>query len=174
MRNFFSVILTAIVILNLFTGSMLSLLLRDSEQDYSTDFATHPDDWELIKIPLHSSSVSFQKMNDHELIYNNKLYDIGVFFMRDGIQYFYCLNDSKEEKILERIEECSASHLDYYNSTQHPGHVTYKLFTTENFYVSSFQKDLPQADFIFHFIIEKFPLKIFFKETCPPPEIFFS
>ncbi len=172
--KFVSVVLVAVVVLNLFAGSVLSLLLNAAEQNSFTDFSANSVELVVIEVPLHSSTLSFQKLNDHELFYNNKLYDIARLVIKDGIQYFYCTNDSKEEKILERIEECSSAHLDYYNSAQHPGQVVHKLFTVENFYLSSSQKDLAQADFIFHFMIEKFPQKIFFRETYPPPEIFFS
>jgi hypothetical protein len=172
--KFISVILFAVVVLNLFAGSALSFLMNISEKNYSPGFRDSGDAIELVKIPVHTPSSVFQKINDHEMIYHKKLYDIVRSFVMNEIQYFYCVNDFKEEKMIERISECTASHLDYYNPIQNHGQVAQKYFAIENLFFSSNTKELPETGFTFHFLTENFPEKIWFEKAYPPPEIYFS
>jgi len=84
-------------------------------------------------------------------MYEKKLYDVVRAYIKDDMQYFYCVNDFKEEKILEQIQSCTASHLDYVNSAHGSGWTSSKLFTQENFFSDHCMNNLPQAIFVFYF-----------------------
>jgi hypothetical protein len=172
--KFISGFLAFVIMLNLFTGSALSILLKVTEKHYTPDFSGDDDEIELIKIFPGYSPADFQRIGEHEIIYQKKLYDIIHSFTKDGVQHFYCVNDFKEEKILQRIQQCTAEHLNYYQDGQQQAETGYKLFVTETFGFGNVKKELPQSDFTFHFAVEKFPEITWLENTSPPPEIHYS
>lgn len=166
--------------MNLFEGSMLCLLaIGDGDKDFYKGDEKNWSEYvlELIKVPVgvsQSSKENFQKMNDHEIIYHHKLYDVVKQFVKGNLQYYYCVNDSKEEIVLERIKQCMESHLDYFGSTNHPTPVRVKLFTVKNFSIGESKKNLPLMNFIFSFLIDGKTQNVLPKKLNPPPEILFS
>ena len=132
---------------------------------------------ELIKIPLDAVTLnpdSIFRLNDHELIYQKRLYDVVSIATEDGIPYYYCSNDSREEKMLEQISECTASQLDYYHPTNPVSSSLLKIFTQENSSSCDQEKKIPEIDFVF--IFER-PVKsepVFLSQRYSPPERCFS
>lgn len=167
------------VIVNLAAGTLLSLItFTDFDKVYSCNEKFLNDtELELIKIPVgvsYHSAANFQRLNDHEIIYNNKLYDVVKHFIKGDVHYYYCMNDSKEEKILEQIKQCTEAHLDYFNSSNHAASITYKLFTQENFSAGLRERNLPILDFVFISVNNKNFEKVFLNEVNHPPENLFS
>jgi len=66
------------------------------------------DNFQLIKIPVAetlSSAGNFQRMEDTEFSYDDKLFDIYHEETIDDTVYFYCLRDDTEEIIVKSIDE---------------------------------------------------------------------
>jgi hypothetical protein len=171
-RGYCSIVLIAVIVVNLFSCSALSFLLKITERNFSNEFSAG-DEVELIKIPLQNQTSGFHVINDHELVYRKKMYDIVRSFVKDNVAWFYCVNDFKEEKILQGISECTSLHLDCY-STEHSGtgQNVFKVFTTENFYSVRSPMNLPELSFVFQYHAKQFPELVYVEKTYPPPEFF--
>ncbi len=154
------------VVLNLIVGSTLSLLfLSHSFTDFSLDEAT----LELIKVPV-TATLDFERLDDHEIVYHKKLYDVVKEYTKDGFQFFYCFNDSKEEKLLQQIRECTTAHLDYFNSGRHSLPVAFKLLEQQNSEAAMLTRDLTSVKFTFSHRREIFNQVLFLRIIYSPPE----
>ena len=116
-----SIVVCFVVVLNFFAGSLLCLL---NDIYNNTIFRAESEtdmrdiNIELIKIPIgiSISNSDFERMNDHEIMFHKKLYDVVKYFEKGDFQYFYCIYDSGEEKILEQVKQCNEANLGYFNS----------------------------------------------------------
>ncbi|MCX6292408.1 MAG: hypothetical protein NT126_11695 [Bacteroidetes bacterium] len=129
--------LLLVILLNLSSVSVLCLVMAGEHEEMdgigSASFENN-DAFELVKISLGVafSENRFQQLNEHEIVYHGKLYDVVKSFRSNDFLYFYCINDRKEEKMLEQIRICTESHLDYFNSADHSSKISVKLFTQES------------------------------------------
>jgi hypothetical protein len=146
----------------------MCLVMHSCDRNYSEG-----RDPELIKIST-SCRKDFQRINDHEIIFHKKIYDVVRSFVKNNVEYFYCVNDLAEEKIIDEIVFCNALHLDYFNSARHSGLTLLKIFTSEYISCNSAQENLPIFDFVFSFLLNESFQTIAISKKYPPPEIFFS
>ena len=174
-----SFLLSVVVLLNVFVSSAWCLLALSYHHETSLihDEVMQANNDELIRIPSDISSMEKSgvlKLNDHELLFNKKLYDIAGTGMENGISYYFCINDFKEEKILEQISQCTASHLDYYHSTNHGNTLPFNLFKQENASSCMNKKKLPETDFVFNVESAGTYKTVFLRKIFSPPEVSFS
>jgi hypothetical protein len=131
-----SYFLITIILLNIFQSSVwcLKLLEPGEQNEYCNELADHESGLELIKISVkeyNDLSSGFLKLNDHEFIYQKKLYDVIHSDIANGFINFYCHNDSKEEIILNQITESVKAGLDYINSSNKKNAVSVKIVLPE-------------------------------------------
>lgn len=65
------------------------------------------DRLELIKIDnnVSYSPKDFEKVDDGEIRYNGRMYDIFYYEVKDGRTYYYCVNDACEDAIMNAFAE---------------------------------------------------------------------
>ncbi len=163
------------MLLNLVAGSVLSLLAVEmGEEQFASEVETEyaEEALQLISIPVGvTSSENFLRLNEHEIRYNEKLYDIKRIVVSDGFVNYYCVNDSKEEKILEGIRQCTALNFDYFSTGNHTNPGASKIFTQENSVPVKIKRELPVLDFIYTVDHINFYSNIFLEVNYPPPEV---
>jgi len=147
-------------------------------------YGSNPFEWrsekagveiELIKISVDiSDSHNFQRLNDHEIVFKNKLYDVVKSFVKGNTHYFYCINDLAEEKYLDQIRQCNEANLDYFNSKYNSVPTFVKFFTLKNWVKEALGKNLPVLNFIYSIASCPGEMEIFLNRVHPPPEQLFK
>ncbi len=178
-RRYLSVLLSVIILLNVFMSSAWYLIYINGHEmsGYHSNTLKGDDELEMIKISAEESmslSSGFLRLNDHEFLYQKKLYDVIRSVTAKGFTYYYCLNDSKEEKILAQIRQCISSHLDYFSAPHHGTLLFIKLFSQENACSGLSERTLEASSN--YFAVEKREIYSFsfLKKIYSPPENFFS
>ena len=124
---------------------------------------------EIIKVDINSKY--FQRIHAKEFRFHGKLYDIIKEVPYKDLTVFYCINDKKEEQLLEDISKIFDTSTDGMTTVKYSGKILKNIFFP--FYFESSKKnicDVYSSQKIY--ITSDKCLTCFYDVEIPPPEIF--
>ncbi|MBE9467685.1 MAG: hypothetical protein IMY72_05100 [Bacteroidetes bacterium] len=126
----------------------------------------------LLKIPFElekTRNLIFQRIHKGEFRYKGKMYDIVKSNVKNDTTFYYCINDTKEEKLFEDLDK----HIeDYINTNKTKNHNKIKIKKTiTNYFFSDLNFLFFNSSKKISYFQKKYNLnKIFIEIPDPPPK----
>ena len=103
MKKIIPVLLIILLVLNTFGFNLLlDYMILKCKYDFSNEKYHDPGQITLIKINENDEK-DLQRVDDNEVRYKNKMYDIIKETKKDCILYIYCINDKQEDNLFEML-----------------------------------------------------------------------
>lgn len=108
------------------------------------------DDIVIIKIPVGSNSPFHWTEEGREFIYKNEMYDVVTTKTVGSANYFYCVKDAKEKKILSDLNDQNKEKNKTDKKDKRTGIDNFVLFTSLPYIRSS--ENVSFSDLVLHYI----------------------
>lgn len=137
--------------------------------------ATIPDD-QLIQISLDKNARDIEwEEEGHEFFLDGKMYDVARIKNVNGEQVIFCINDEKEEALLDKLSQSVASASDQGPNGKDSSHHTIKFQITDFLIplqdkISIIVKSIAQPKYAFYDVAI---LTIIKEVDLPPPKLYF-
>jgi hypothetical protein len=103
MKKNLPVLLISLIFLNTFGFNLLvDYLLFQCKRDFSAEKFYDLDKMIVLKV-TGDEKIKLQRIDEDEIKYEGKMYDIFKEINRNGVLYIYCINDKKEDRLFELL-----------------------------------------------------------------------
>ena len=167
MKKIIPVLLIILISLNSFGFNLLlDYLIFQCKRDYSTEKYYPSNEIVVLKI-IPDENKNLQRVDDNEIRYKNKMYDIVKEVKENNVLFIYCISDKKEDGLFDLLFKI--------NKNDNPKDQSKTLFTNYNLIknyilndneISHFQHKIERTLY-FPCLIYTSPVK---EIILPPPE----
>ena len=126
---------------------------------------THQKNIEVIEVKKNS----FSYVNEEEINYHGKLYDIIRKEVKGDSVYFYCVNDKKEEHLFANLYKHIKNHLGDSGSLPDKSGKKSKTEMVKDYFPHDYSVNIHLSSNAFLYVRPVLAYQLFFKEITPPP-----
>ena len=160
---------------------MYRIMILDAKEEMriiiSSSENINNDEFIEIKFPYSNGIITdkdFNLIDENEFTYKGSMYDAVRTDVHDNYIYFYCINDSKEEKIDQQLENHIRDNLTNNPASQKKSNSIEKNLVKEYLTNQALTLIFPPICFTNYIFTKDNPVIVWLDTESPPPEIYLT